>query len=132
MKTKNYNCFMAGAKVSVDFDEVKNIEDIRVGDKLLSHDRKHGSEVLEIHVYDINDTILMYDYSDFKVTGDHPLWLEGAEEGSALTWIKSEDSIHITGKDVHVDKLYNIKTSNHFFVGGVGAHGDSIINRNED
>ena len=42
MKTKNYNCFMAGAKVSVDFDEVKNIEDIRVGDKLLSHDRNNG------------------------------------------------------------------------------------------
>jgi len=125
MKTKNYNCFMAGAKVSVDYKEFKNIEDVRVGDKLLSHERNHGSIVLEIHVYDINDTILMYDYRDFKVTGDHPLWLEGA-------WVKSEDNIHVRGKKIYVDKLYNIKTSNHFFIEGVGAHGDSIINRNED
>ena len=125
MKTKNYNCFMAGAKVSIDYDETKNIEDVKVGDNLLTHDRKHGSIVLEKHVYEINDTILMYDYADFKVTGDHPLWLDGA-------WVKSEDSEHVTGKDMHVDKLYNIKTSNHFYIEGVGAHGDSIINRNEE
>ena len=125
MKTKNYNCFMSGAKVALGFREHKNIEDVKVGDKPLSHDRKHGSVVLEKHVYEINDTILMYDYGVFKVTGDHPLWLEGA-------WVKSEDNVHITGKYVLVDKLYNIKTSNHFYVEGIGAHGDSIINRNEE
>ncbi|WP_414811802.1 polymorphic toxin-type HINT domain-containing protein, partial [Paenibacillus algorifonticola] len=75
------NCFTAGTKVLTDEGE-KPIEEIEVGDKVLSKDDETGEvaykEVVglfqkqadEIYYVHIGDEII-------EVTGEHPFWLDG-------------------------------------------------------
>lgn len=88
--TKAGNCFVAGTEI-LTVDGVKNIEDIQVGDFVISDDPTtpggiEGRRVLETFV---RETDALYDlYVDGEVistTGEHPFWVP--DQG----WVEAKD-----------------------------------------
>ncbi|WP_254476126.1 polymorphic toxin-type HINT domain-containing protein [Brevibacillus sp. HB1.4B] len=83
------NCFPAGTQILTDEGQ-KNIEDIEVGDKVLSKDEATGEiaykEVLNLFSKQI-DTIykLTVDGQLIETTFNHPFWVEGKE------WVLAKD-----------------------------------------
>ncbi|MEC0210419.1 polymorphic toxin-type HINT domain-containing protein [Paenibacillus ehimensis] len=75
------NCFTAGTKVLTDEGE-ENIEDIEVGDKVLSKDEKTGEakykEVIGLYRNDRDDIIKLHvGNQPIETTNNHPFWVEG-------------------------------------------------------
>ena len=90
--TKAGNCFVAGTEI-LTTDGVKNIEDIQVGDFVISDDPTtpggiEGRRVLETFV---RETDALYDlYVDGEVistTGEHPFWVP--DKG----WVEAKDLV---------------------------------------
>ncbi|MFS0724190.1 polymorphic toxin-type HINT domain-containing protein [Paenibacillus sp. 1P07SE] len=75
------NCFAAGTKVLTDEGE-KNIEDIEVGDRVLSKDEETGEIAYKevTHLYR-NDKEIIYELTVgdqvIETTDNHPFWVEG-------------------------------------------------------
>lgn len=75
------NCFTAGTKVQTDEGE-KNIEDIEVGDKVLSKNEETGEQAYKevTHLYR-NDKEIIYELTIgdqvIETTDNHPFWVEG-------------------------------------------------------
>ncbi|WP_430112229.1 polymorphic toxin-type HINT domain-containing protein [Paenibacillus sp. B1-33] len=75
------NCFTAGTKVLTDEGE-KNIEDIEVGDKVLSKNEETGETAYKevTHLYR-NDKEVIYELTvgdqAIETTDNHPFWVEG-------------------------------------------------------
>ncbi|GIP20642.1 polymorphic toxin-type HINT domain-containing protein [Paenibacillus sp. J22TS3] len=80
-KTNSCNCFVAGTKIKTDEGE-KNIEDIEVGDKVLSKDEETGKQAYKevTHLYR-NDKEIIYELTVgdqvIETTDNHPFWVEG-------------------------------------------------------
>ncbi|MEK4527884.1 MULTISPECIES: polymorphic toxin-type HINT domain-containing protein [Paenibacillus] len=77
---KACNCFTAGTKVQIDGGE-KNIEDIEVGDKVLSKDEETGEqaykEVTALHRNEKDTTYkLTVGNQIIETTDNHPFWVE--------------------------------------------------------
>ena len=75
------NCFTAGTKVQTDEGE-KNIEDIKVGDRVLSKDEITGEQAYkEVTVLHRNEKDTTYrlsaGYQIIETTDNHPFWAEG-------------------------------------------------------
>jgi intein/homing endonuclease len=79
----NRYCFIAGTKITLENGDVKNIEDIEVGDIVLTH-----NEITNLNEYNkvtdvykpIHDDLVEYTLSDGKVitsTFDHPYYVNG-------------------------------------------------------
>jgi hypothetical protein len=64
------NCFVAGTKVTMADGTLKNIEDVREGDKVMSSDGTNT--VLGIPSHEIGSGTLYSINSEVEVTGDHP------------------------------------------------------------
>lgn len=75
------NCFIAGTKVLTDEGE-KNIEDIEVGDMVLSKNEETGEIAYKevTHLYR-NDKEIIYELTVgdqvIETTDNHPFWVEG-------------------------------------------------------
>lgn len=79
----NSPCFIEGTKILMDGDEIKNIEDVVVGDKILSFDFA-SNQIKQSTVQNIFSkkvkTIVHYDFSDggsLAATLDHPIYIIG-------------------------------------------------------
>ncbi|KJD42567.1 polymorphic toxin-type HINT domain-containing protein [Paenibacillus terrae] len=75
------NCFTAGTKVQTDEGE-KNIEDIEVGDKVLSKDETTGEvaykEVTTTFNHETNEIYIIYvGDQTIEATYNHPFWVDG-------------------------------------------------------
>ncbi|MBW7476087.1 hypothetical protein K0T92_15180 [Paenibacillus oenotherae] len=129
------NCFTSGTKVLTDKGE-KPIEDIEVGDMVLSKDDTTGEvaykEVLglfqkqaeEIHYVHIGDEII-------EVTGEHPFWLDG--KGWTLVKDLKVGDLLVTsdGTKLAIDKIekeprqatvynFEVEDFNSYFVSNLG------------
>ena len=96
----NRYCFIAGTKITLENGDVKNIEDIEVGDIVLTH-----NEITNLNEYNkvtdvykpIHDDLVEYTLSDGKVitsTFDHPYYVNGlglASYSPDLTNIRYEN-----------------------------------------
>ncbi|MBP2115936.1 polymorphic toxin-type HINT domain-containing protein [Paenibacillus silagei] len=133
---KACNCFTAGTKVQTDEGE-KPIEDIEVGDKVLSKSDETGEvaykEVVglfqkqadEIYYVHVGDEII-------EVTGEHPFWLDG----KGWTFVKDlkvgDLLVSSDGSKLVIDKIekeprkatvynFEVKDFNSYFVSNLGV-----------
>ncbi|MBW2981464.1 carboxypeptidase regulatory-like domain-containing protein [Candidatus Woesearchaeota archaeon] len=145
------SCFPAGTKILMENGDEKNIEDVKVGDKVLGFDgnEKDAVEVLELespvrdHLYSLN----FEDESRLELTREHPLYTEQgwkslspeetAVENSELKVqelkigdkvLNSEGeyveiiSISFVEKEIQTYNLKRVSEYNNFFANGYLAH----------
>lgn len=132
------NCFTAGTKVLTDEGE-KNIEDIKVGDRVLSKNDETGEQAYKsvTHLYrDEKDIIYELSVGDqvIETTDNHPFWVEGKgwvlaadlQVGDKLQRSNGNnlmiDSIKIVQHDKKV-QVYNFTVADFhtYFVSGWGV-----------
>jgi len=83
----NYSsaCFVAGTEVALSNGDIKNIEDVEVGEEVLTFNEttgeQEGKSVYEIITPDHNDLVTYTLEDGYKVTStyDHPYYVEGLE-----------------------------------------------------
>lgn len=128
-----FACFPAGTKVHTD-EGLKNIEDIRAGDRVWSYDEETGEqslqEVLQTNVRESDHTVELYtDGEKIETTAEHPFYTEGgwkdAADLQAGDRIVSRSGNPIEIKEVSFQynpkKVYNFEVSNWhtYFVGAL-------------
>lgn len=93
------SCFVAGTKVQLANAQLKNIEDVEIGDSVYTH--KHRiRQVTQVHknlleARSLHD-VSVYGCADFTATGNHKLWAAKraeSEDGSTpvCSWISVDD-----------------------------------------
>lgn len=130
-------CFVAGTKVLMSNGSFKNIEDVEIGDLVLSHDVESGKNeeavVKRTMVHDVDEDIhsIGIESETLEVTAFHKFWIE---RNSTKDWIEagklvvgdrvmfSDGSWHTissTGVERRATKVYNFEVSgNHnYYVG---------------
>jgi RHS repeat-associated protein len=110
------NCFIAGTKVQTDEGE-KNIEDIEVGDKVLSKDENNPNgelaykEVTGLYRNQRDDIIKLHVGEQIiETTDNHPFWIEGkgwvfADELQVGDKLQKADGSNLTIDKVEFVKL---------------------------
>ena len=87
-------CFPAGTKIRLANGEERNIEDIQIGDKVLSSEtpslREKSNEVLEVYERKYTDVLITFELEDGRritTTSNHPFYTRnrGWIEASSLT-----------------------------------------------
>ena len=110
----NAPCFIAGTKIDVEGDKIKNIEDIQKGQKVLTfnHDTKENEykEVEEILHKNEEQSVVQYEFVEdvrsLVGTYDHPLYVEGKGYASYNPELTKQDSgIDVAQIEVG-DKVY--------------------------
>ncbi|WP_080732440.1 polymorphic toxin-type HINT domain-containing protein [Porphyromonas gulae] len=128
-----FACFPAGTKVHTD-EGLKNIEDIRAGDRVWSYNEETGEqslqEVLQTNVRESDHTVELYtDGEKIETTAEHPFYTEegwkDAADLQAGDRIVSRSGNPIEIKEVSFQynpkKVYNFEVSNWhtYFVGAL-------------
>ena len=110
----NAPCFIAGTKIDVEGDKIKNIEDIQKGQKVLTfnHDTKENEykEVEEVLHKNEEQSVVQYEFVEdvrsLVGTYDHPLYVEGKGYASYNPELTKQDSgIDVAQIEVG-DKVY--------------------------
>ncbi|MNO24961.1 tRNA(Glu)-specific nuclease WapA precursor [compost metagenome] len=126
-KKSGCNCFIAGTKVQTDEGE-KNIEDIEVGDKVLSKDENNSDgelaykEVTGLYRNQRDDIIKLYVGEQIiETTNNHPFWVEEkgwvfADELQARDKLQKADGSNLTIDKVEFIKLEENVTVYNFTV----------------
>jgi hypothetical protein len=125
-------CFPAGTKITMADGSCKNIEDVKIGDKVLSYDfesKEYSSWFVKMlgrpkhPIYSINDGLL-------KLTSDHPIFVKRSEkvQGPGLiddsrtknSIVFKDDAIQLEIGDYLLDskgnfiKVFSIEKSNEY------------------
>ena len=96
----NAPCFIAGTKIDVEGGAIKNIEDIQVGEKVLTHNHETSENeykaVEEILHKDEEQPVVHYHFKDdvrtLVGTYDHPIWIVGKGYASYRPELTKQDS----------------------------------------
>ena len=107
------SCFMIDSKVLMKNNTSKNIQDVKIGDKVKT--TNGFALVIETLKHDINDVFKIYTNDLLRTTATHPLYVN--EE-----WTTAEE-LGWNNELMFVDKLYNLKTDNVFIVDNVVVSG---------
>jgi RHS repeat-associated protein len=113
VKTTSCNCFTAGTKVLTDEGE-KNIEDIKVGDKVLSKDEVTGEQAYKevTHLYR-NDKEIIYELTVgdqvIETTDNHPFWVEGKGWVLAADLQVGDELQQSNGNTLTIDNIKIVK-----------------------
>ncbi|WP_170315030.1 polymorphic toxin-type HINT domain-containing protein [Saccharibacillus brassicae] len=109
------NCFTAGTKVQTD-EEEKNIEDIEVGDKVLSKDENNPDgelaykEVTALYRNQRDDIIKLHVGEQvIETTDNHPFWVEGKGWVFADELQMGDKLQKADGSNLTIDKVEFIK-----------------------
>ena len=107
-------CFVEGSKVLMADDSLLEIENIKVGDKVKT---KEGEivDVEDTFTYNVKSITKIYSNGELYVTDTHPLFIDGE-------W-KTAEQLGWKFKYKYIDKLYNLKTNDHFIIEGIPASG---------
>lgn len=135
-------CFAQGTSVLMSDGKVKNIEDVKVGDYVLTrsegNDKPVKAKVLNTHATEADGYLILN--SNLKVTANHIMWVNGGwkEAGS----IQSGDVLTDNqGKKVYIESIewqrgkfqvYNLEVEKYhtYFAGGVWVHNEKGLDRN--
>lgn len=145
------SCFPAGTKVSLQNGSTKNIEDIKVGDKVISEDTNGKQSISTVASLEqpVSDNLCEIKYTDgesLKVTKGHPLFTQNGwkaidmneaskeDPGVPVSTLKVGDFMKkITGSWAQISNVscknetvqtYNLTVDNNhsYFAGGFLAH----------
>ena len=106
------NCFTAGTKVLTDEGE-KNIEDLEVGDKVLSKNEVTGEQAYKevTHLYR-NDKEITYELTIgdqlIETTENHPFWVEGKGWVLAADLQVGDKLQQSNGNTLKIDKVNKV------------------------
>ncbi|MGN7457400.1 polymorphic toxin-type HINT domain-containing protein [Paenibacillus pasadenensis] len=103
------NCFTAGTKVITDEGE-KNIEDIEVGDRVLSKDEVTGQqdykEVTALHRNEKDTTYkLSVGNQIIEATDNHPFWVDGKGWVLAVDLTVGDELVQSNGNHLKIDNI---------------------------
>lgn len=140
----NAPCFVAGTEVLISGSSVKNIEDITIGEKVLTYNfSKECSEVREVRGVTkklVNRTVL-YTFDDgtsLRATEDHPLyspdrgWLSSDPQFTSKKYQLSTLRINIGDTIVKADGTTSIVTGNSVAVGDIMVYNLVSIEANHN
>ncbi len=129
------NCFTAGTKVKTDHGE-KNIEDIQVGDLVLSRDEATGKQAYKkvtATFGHITDELYIIEIGDQKIesTYNHPFWVDGkgwtfAKDLKIGDLLVKDDGTMLDIKDIQHEnrqaRVYNMTVADFhtYFVSDLG------------
>jgi len=134
-------CFAAGTQVLMADGKSKNIEDIKVGDHVLTRTETDSklikAKVVDTHIAEENGYLVLN--SDFKVTANHIMWINGkwqeagnAQIGDTLTDTHGQ-SLTINSIEWQRGKfsVYNLEVEKYhtYFAGGVWVHNQKGLER---
>ncbi|MFC4075636.1 polymorphic toxin-type HINT domain-containing protein [Salinithrix halophila] len=107
-------CFVAGTKVITD-DGEKPIEEIKVGDKVLSKDEKTGKKsykkVTRLYRRHVNTLYEVHAGGEkIQTTAEHPFWVQGKGWVKAKDLQKGDRLQAADGRQVRVDRVVQRKT----------------------
>tara|TARA_R110002167_G_scaffold45166_2_gene135755 strand:+ start:4466 stop:5482 length:1017 start_codon:yes stop_codon:yes gene_type:complete len=106
-------CFVKNSKILMNDGTLKNIQEIKAGNKVRSKDGK--TIVKRLIKHDINDVYRVYTNGLVNTTADHPLYVNDK-------WTNAE-KLGWDNELTYVKNLYNIETENSFIVDGVITSG---------
>ncbi len=114
--TTTMKCFVAGTLI-LTAEGLKRIEDIRVGDKVLSADTgvmtSEYKTVLETYVRRTNDLIHIFVGDEELVTTvDHPFWVNGKGFAPAMSLVVGSELINNNGSVVYVENILRENNNN--------------------
>lgn len=133
-------CFLEGTKVLMADGSWKAIEDIQVGDYILTRDSKFGGrlvpdKVTEVFEHLVNEYLLItHDQGSLKVTGIHPVLVndawKNAEDIKIGDKLLTNEGAKVTVRSItpikteRLVKVYNFKTFAYhtFFADGIYVH----------
>lgn len=135
-------CFAQGTSVLMSDGKLKNIEDVKVGDYVLTRtegdDKLVKAKVLKTHTTEEGGYLILN--SSLKVTANHILWVNGSwkEAGSIQSGDVLTDNL---GKKVYIESIewqrgkfqvYNLEVEKYhtYFAGGVWVHNEKGLDRN--
>jgi hypothetical protein len=108
-------CFLAGTKISLFGGEDINIEDVKVGDKVLSYNLK-TSEYLGVTVHELESPVCKGYYKInnelLYVTDDHPIYIK--KKNGVVGWM-SIDSKKTAGDPARVELIDDLKIGDELF-----------------
>lgn len=145
-------CFIEGTQITMADNTYKNIEDIEIGDYVLSHynDKNVASKVNELLIHTPENTNVWYDgyyeiitldNNKVYVTGNHPVytfennkWIyKNVEELKVNDYLMLVDNktTKITNKTFikkSIDVVYNLSLNNpkNYFANGINVHNDKV------
>lgn len=109
---KQFSCFPAGTKILMQDNSYKNIEDVKVGEMVLSYDEKTGkqvaSKVLELEA-PIRDHMCEITFSQglsLKLTNEHPIFTDQGWKSINPTETLKENSALFVRKLEKGDKVF--------------------------
>lgn len=134
-------CFAEGTSVLMADGKLKNIEDVKIGDYVLTRTERDGrlirAKVLKTHATEADGYLILN--GTLKVTPNHIMWVNGAwkEAGSILAGDVLTDN---QGKKVYVESIewqrgrfqvYNLEVEGDhtYFAGGVWVHNQKGVER---
>ena len=91
-----YSCFVAGTKVEMSDGSLKNIEDVSVGDQVVSYNEEEEkneiSEVAQTMTHDVDEDIYTFtiEGDELDVTGNHKFYIMRKDKKS---WIRADEIV---------------------------------------
>jgi intein/homing endonuclease len=134
----NFRCFVEGTRVEMFDGSEKSIEDVKIGDEVLSYDFENGENVLgtvgQVFVHDYDGEIL--NINGLEVTPEHPIFIEGkwklAGEVEVGDLLQNSDGVseevESISREVVRQKVYNLEIggAHNYYAGGILVHNKPI------
>lgn len=133
-------CFVAGTEITLANGDVKNIEDVVVGEEVLTYNQENGKTELgvvgELKSHEVNSVIRLTldDKNTIITTNEHPFFVEGkgwvkAGELQPLDVCKKVDggeslisNVEILEETHTVYNLLSVSENHNFFANGILVH----------
>ncbi len=108
------HCFLPGTKILMGDHSYKEIQDVKVGETVITYDLKTKSyteeKVTKLFVHPFTGTGYLFINNLLKATGNHPLWINNRSSWQPAKALKVGDTL--LDKDGNTVKINSIKQSN--------------------
>ena len=112
----SYNCFVEGTRITMDNGLTKNIEDVRIGDAVLSYDVQEDlfvdRGVIDLHKYSSTELFTIKTTSSFfeGVTAEHPFYQPDTNSWIPVDELREGDQILISQDgQTHLDYILDVE-----------------------
>lgn len=113
----NTNCFIAGTEITLFDGTIKNIEDVVVGDEVLSLNKETGEHSIGI-VGELKEEsvtsviqIVFDDSTTIKTTSEHPFFIKEKEWVNAGELYPDDICIKVSGEESPISEVIELEES---------------------
>lgn len=135
-------CFLPQTKILMNDRTLKNIEQVKIGDKVFAYDIKTGSlieeSVIKLFIHPSKDVEYFVINKNLKVTGNHPVWANDkewtkVEELQVNDWLLDSNGKKVVIKTIEKKRgeypVYNLGLdgpNNNYFSENILVHNRSV------